>query len=98
MAGREKLALLFLGLGGQQVLEGIVHDPQVRSQQPCALDGPHADLQVALGQLDVLTVAEDAGPLPAGLVKQGVDPVVGAENGECCRGCGIKRNPMKSLL
>ena len=77
MARREKLAFLLLGLGGQQVLEGIVHDAQVRAHQAHALDGADAHLKMALGQFDVLACFEDAGPLFAGFVKEAVDAVVG---------------------
>jgi hypothetical protein len=49
MARREELPLLLLGLGRQQVFEGIVHDAQVRAHQPHTLDGANTHLQVALG-------------------------------------------------
>lgn len=77
MARGEELALFLLRLGRQQVLEGIVHDAQIRAHQAHALDGADAHLKVAFGQFDVLAFLEDAGPLFAGFVKQVIDTVVG---------------------
>ena len=75
MARSEELAFLLLRLGGEQVFEGVIHDAQVGTHEAHALDGADADLQVALGQLDVFAFFEDAGPLLACLLEQAVDAI-----------------------
>ena len=83
MARGEELAFLLLGLGGEQIFEGVVHDAQVRAHEPHPFDGADADLKMALGQLNVLALLEDAGPLVAGFVEEAVDAVVGDLGVQC---------------
>src|SRR5690606_7346066 len=72
-----ELPLLLLGLRRQQVLEGVVHDAEVRAHEAYALERTDADLEMILAELDVLVFVEDPFPLLAGAAKEGIDTAVG---------------------
>ena len=49
MARGEELAFFLLGLGGEQVFEGVIHDAQVGAHETNSGNWPYTDLQMALG-------------------------------------------------
>jgi hypothetical protein len=63
------------GFGWKQILESIIHDAQIRSQQADTLDGADAYLEVSFGEFDIFSQHENAGPFFGGFGKEVVDAV-----------------------